>query len=60
MKKQLLLSSLIIFMISVLSFKGTDSAFRAGSTDSLNLFCPEDMEITLWAESPMFFNPTND
>jgi len=21
---------------------------------------PDDLEITLWAESPMFFNPTNN
>jgi putative membrane-bound dehydrogenase-like protein len=27
--------------------------------DSNQLFCPDDMEVTLWAESPMFYNPTN-
>ncbi len=27
--------------------------------DSNKLFCPDDMEISLWAESPMFYNPTN-
>ena len=23
------------------------------------LFLPDDLEVTLWAESPMFYNPTN-
>jgi hypothetical protein len=23
------------------------------------LFLPDDLEATLWAESPMFYNPTN-
>ncbi len=27
--------------------------------DSNQLFAPEDLEVTLWAESPMFYNPTN-
>jgi len=25
----------------------------------LELFLPEDLEVSLWAESPLFFNPTN-
>jgi putative membrane-bound dehydrogenase-like protein len=27
--------------------------------DDLGLFLPDDLEVSLWAESPMFFNPTN-
>lgn len=27
--------------------------------DSIQLYLPEDLEATLWAESPQFFNPTN-
>ena len=27
--------------------------------DNLGLFLPEDLEVSLWAESPLFFNPTN-
>jgi len=27
--------------------------------DDLGLFLPEDLEVSLWAESPLFFNPTN-
>lgn len=26
---------------------------------SLDLYLPGDLEVTLWAESPMFYNPTN-
>lgn len=26
---------------------------------SLDLYLPDDLEATLWAESPMFYNPTN-
>ncbi|GAB3707204.1 hypothetical protein GCM10027592_41140 [Spirosoma flavus] len=27
--------------------------------DSNRLYLPDDLDVTLWAESPMFFNPTN-
>ena len=29
------------------------------SDDSTRLYLPDDLEVTLWAEAPMFFNPTN-
>ncbi|MEP7143452.1 MAG: PVC-type heme-binding CxxCH protein [Ferruginibacter sp.] len=29
------------------------------NTKSLDLYLPDDLEATLWAESPMFYNPTN-
>lgn len=31
----------------------------ADSTETLQLVLPDDLEATLWAESPQFFNPTN-
>lgn len=34
-----------------------DTANR--QSKSLDLYIPEDLEATLWAESPMFYNPTN-
>ena len=37
--------------------RATDQA--AGFSSESGLYGPENMEITLWAESPMFFNPTN-
>lgn len=39
-----------------------ESATKMASTaaaDSNSLYLPDDLEATLWAESPMFFNPTN-
>ncbi|WP_215241253.1 PVC-type heme-binding CxxCH protein [Dyadobacter helix] len=27
--------------------------------DSSRLYVPDDLEVTLWAEAPMFYNPTN-
>lgn len=27
--------------------------------DSSSIRLPDDLEVTLWAESPMFYNPTN-
>jgi putative membrane-bound dehydrogenase-like protein len=44
------------------NFKVQTLSSRNSATDladSNRLFCPEDMEISLWAESPMFYNPTN-
>ena len=32
---------------------------RQSQTVSSEFVLPDDLEITLWAESPMFFNPTN-
>ena len=68
MKKTLLIGGIIIFSTTLYSlkmpsnnyyitnFKEKDMAIEA---DSNKLFCPDDMEISLWAESPMFYNPTN-
>src|SRR5690349_706809 len=36
-------------------FKLQEKYFSEGT----QLYLPEDLEATLWAESPMFFNPTN-
>ena len=37
------------------------STFQASvvSADSNKLYLPDDLEATLWAESPMLYNPTN-
>ncbi len=51
------------FIAALILFAGcrqdrvTDQA--AGFSSESGLYGPENMEITLWAESPMFFNPTN-
>ncbi len=31
----------------------------AGADSSATLYLPDDLEATLWAEAPMFYNPTN-
>src|SRR5689334_11661453 len=39
-----------------------DQATKATSNKtakSLDLYLPADLQATLWAESPMFYNPTN-
>src|SRR6478672_1704679 len=46
--------SLVIAVIIVLT--GCTSSPGISET---GLFLPEDLEATLWAESPMFYNPTN-
>ncbi|WP_229311140.1 PVC-type heme-binding CxxCH protein [Larkinella soli] len=35
-----------------------NQSLPAGS-DSTRLYLPDDLEATLWAEAPMFYNPTN-
>ncbi|HVG16366.1 MAG TPA: PVC-type heme-binding CxxCH protein, partial [Chitinophagaceae bacterium] len=37
----------------------TSSAVSKNNSKSLDLYLPDDLEATLWAESPMFYNPTN-
>ncbi len=60
----------VVFVLAVLSFlflfikKRIAPESAAGKEpfalpDSAKLYGPEEMQITLWAESPMFFNPTN-
>lgn len=41
-------------LMSFLHLRQKDS-----TKDDLGLFLPEDLEVSLWAESPLFFNPTN-
>ncbi len=68
MKKILLIGGIIIFSTTLYSLKKPSNNFYitnykekdlAIEADSNKLFCPDDMEISLWAESPMFYNPTN-
>ncbi|MBC7829496.1 MAG: HEAT repeat domain-containing protein [Chitinophagaceae bacterium] len=60
------LLSLLLFL--VLSTAGCRESSKRGSSKqdstqhisrSLDLYLPDDLEATLWAESPMFYNPTN-
>ncbi|WP_353480861.1 PVC-type heme-binding CxxCH protein [Haliscomenobacter sp.] len=44
-------SILFLFLISLF--------FEPQPQDPLKLYLPDDLEVTLWAESPLFYNPTN-
>ena len=52
-----------VTLASVLSFTGTTTVqneYRAESAaDSNQVYVPDDLEATLWAEAPLFYNPTN-
>src|SRR5688500_17937493 len=53
-----------IILLSVLTIGAKTSRQREGIIARLHstppgLYVPEDMEATLWATSPMFYNPTN-
>jgi putative membrane-bound dehydrogenase-like protein len=64
MKKILIIVAISAFSTALFSlqspqkgaFKNNDFILEA---DSNKLYCPDDIEISLWAESPMFYNPTN-
>ena len=45
-----------IFFIAIINFT---SCQTASSKSESGLFLPDDLEATLWAESPMLYNPTN-
>ena len=58
---------LVLIVASVLfaataSFTDTQTVqqeYVAETPDSNKLYVPDDLEATLWAESPLFYNPTN-
>jgi putative membrane-bound dehydrogenase-like protein len=50
--KKIPLSLLLLLIISIGCKESPD-------TKSVGLYLPDDLEATLWAESPMFYNPTN-
>ena len=45
---------LLLFSFISFSFQPNSPSF-----DTLEFYLPEDLQIELWAESPMLFNPTN-
>ena len=48
-----------IFIFLFLFFVSCKQGRENLSSEKPLLFLPEDLEATLWAESPLFFNPTN-
>lgn len=55
--------SIVGAVMALLSFSGSDSILKeyqsVAQADSGRIYVPEDLEVTLWAESPLFYNPTN-
>jgi putative membrane-bound dehydrogenase-like protein len=47
------------FLVSFLIISCSTKVQHELTFDNANLFLPEDLEATIWAESPMFYNPTN-
>nr|MCU0341620.1 c-type cytochrome [Spirosomataceae bacterium] len=60
MLKYLSLATIALGLLSVSSSTVVQQAYQNEvQADSNQLFVPDDLEVTLWAESPMFYNPTN-
>ncbi len=57
MKKTIFFLSLFLFGFNT-HYTDNQEAFNH-TVEDLQLFLPDDLEATLWAESPLFFNPTN-
>ena len=49
----------LLFPLFIFICLGCSTVEENSSKDNQVLFLPDDLEATLWAESPMFFNPTN-
>ena len=56
MRKLFLLSAIIIAFAVFLCCCNTNTTSKKNET---GLYVPDDLEVTLWAASPMFYNPTN-
>jgi putative membrane-bound dehydrogenase-like protein len=59
MKKYLLPISFLTLIAATFDINQSNEGIFQQPKDDLQLYLPDDLEATLWAESPMFFNPTN-
>ena len=55
MKRNLLCINIIIVIIVLLNSCNSPSSTK----NEVGLYLPDDLEATLWAETPMIYNPTN-
>ena len=55
MKKLNYINLIFLLVVASSSCKNNDAI----SKDPLGLYLPGDLKVELWAESPMFYNPTN-
>lgn len=67
MKNNISLSYFFITLVAIISSLGCNESVRPGTINhtkksiskARDLYLPDDLEASLWAESPMFYNPTN-
>jgi putative membrane-bound dehydrogenase-like protein len=59
MKKYLLAIPFLALIAATFDINQSNEGIFQQPKDDLQLYLPDDLEATLWAESPMFFNPTN-
>lgn len=50
---------LLLLTLSILLLQCTSKQQKEVSKKEVDLYVPDDLEVTLWAETPMFYNPTN-
>lgn len=53
-----LLKAIPIAALAICLLFSCNQSSKKGNAD-LPFYVPDDLEVTLWAESPMFYNPTN-
>ena len=46
-----------VFLLALIACN--NSKQKETAKQKVDLYLPDDLEATLWAESPMFYNPTN-
>ena len=59
MKKTIFLISIILFTRPIFSEKLDISQQHSTSVPVDLIKVPEGLEVTIWAKSPLFYNPTN-
>lgn len=56
---RILLPFSVVACLMVMAFQPSGHFLTGRSEDSARLYLPEDLQASVWAESPQFFNPTN-
>jgi putative membrane-bound dehydrogenase-like protein len=59
MKKYAFIVCLFVLVSATFDIPQSNISIFQQPKEDLELYLPDDLEVKLWAESPMFFNPTN-
>ena len=59
MMKKSLLIAFIFFTLVIAITHCKNQTKEKTSSQQVGLYVPDDLEVTLWAETPMIYNPTN-